>query len=315
MIRYFARRLAHGAVLLLLVSLLAFAFSQLAPGDPYSELANDPRVSPETVQALRDQAGLDRPFAERYLAWLASVARGDFGYSVTYAGPVAPLLGARIRATLLLTVTATLLAWLIAVPFGIWNAAARNTWLDGVAKALLAVLLSVPDVVLAVALLLLAVETGWFPVGGMTSARDGGSADVLRHLVLPVIVLVAGSVPVLIRHVRASLTEAMEAPYALNARAQGIGGSRLMFRHLLPAAAHPLVSLFGLSLGTLLSGSLLVEVVMGWPGMGPLFLDAITARDYAIVLAAVLLSTSFLIAGNLVADLLLYRLDPRIRVK
>ncbi len=315
MIRYLAARVVHGAALLVVVSVLAFAFAQLAPGDPYSELANDPRVSRQTVETLRARAGLDRPFAIRYAAWVGSVFRGDLGYSLTYAGPVAPLLVPRIRATLLLTITSTLLAWFIAIPFGIWNAAVRDTWLDGAARVLLALLLCIPDLVLAIALLVLAVETGWFPVGGMTSSENAGVADLLRHLVLPVTVLAAGMAPVLVRHVRASLVAAANAPFALNARAHGAGWWRLWFRHLLPAAVHPLVSLFGLSIGALLSGSLLVEVVMGWPGLGPLFLEAVMARDYAIVLATVLLSTSFLIAGNLVADLLLYRLDPRIRVR
>ncbi len=125
--------------------------------------------------------------------------------------------------------------------------------------------------------------------------------------------LTLGLLPVLIRHVRAAVAEAMGAPFAMAARAHGIAGRRLLVRHILPAALNPLISLFGFSLGTLLSASLLVEVIVGWPGLGPLFLDAIFARDYALVLGVVLVSTTFLIAGNLVADLLLYRADPRIR--
>jgi peptide/nickel transport system permease protein len=121
--------------------------------------------------------------------------------------------------------------------------------------------------------------------------------------------------PILVRHVRAAMVEAMDAPFALSARAHGIPRLRLLFRHLLPAALNPLISLFGFSLGALLSASLLIEVIMGWPGLGPLFLDAIMARDFALVLGVVMLSTIFLVAGNLVADLLLYRMDPRIRLR
>jgi peptide/nickel transport system permease protein len=139
--------------------------------------------------------------------------------------------------------------------------------------------------------------------------------DVAWHLVLPVAVLVLGMLPILVRHVRASMAEAIDSPFALSARAQGISRRRLLFRHLLPAAANPLISLFGFSLGTLLSASLLIEVVMGWPGLGPLFLEAIMARDFALVLAVVMLSASFLVVGNLLADILLYRMDPRIRMK
>jgi peptide/nickel transport system permease protein len=313
--RYIARRLLHGLLLLVGVSMLSFAFAELAPGDYFSELRNDPRVLPETVAALRTQSGLDRPLPLRYAAWVASVLRGDFGYSLAYNSPVGPLLWGRVRATLLLTGTATLLAWLIALPLGIWNATARGTWCDSVSKVVLSFLLAIPDLLLAIVFLMLAVETGYFPAGGMVSPGPWRVRDVAWHLALPVAVLVMGMLPTLVRHVRASMAEAIDSPFALSARAQGIPRRRLLFRHLLPAAANPLISLFGFSLGTLLSASLLVEVVMGWPGLGPLFLEAIMARDFALVLAVVILSASFLVVGNLLADILLYRMDPRIRMK
>jgi peptide/nickel transport system permease protein len=313
--RYIARRLLHGLLLLVGVSLLSFVFADLAPGDYFSQLRTDPRVSAQTVAALRAQYGLDRPLPVRYAAWVASVLRGDFGYSLAYNSPVGPLLWARVRATLLLTGTATLLAWLIALPLGIWNATVRGTWGDSVSKVVLSFLLAIPDLLLAIVFLMLAVETGYFPTGGMVSPGPERVKDVAWHLVLPVAVLVLGMLPTLVRHVRASMAEAIDSPFALSARAQGIPRHRLLFRHLLPAAANPLISLFGFSLGTLLSASLLIEVVMGWPGLGPLFLEAIMARDFALVLAVVMLSASFLVVGNLLADILLYRMDPRIRMK
>ena len=313
--RYIGRRLLHGLLLLVGVSLLSFLFADLAPGDYFSELRADPRVSAAAVAALRAQYGLDRPLPVRYAAWVASVLRGDFGYSLAYNSPVGPLLWARVRATLLLTGTATLLAWLIALPLGIWNATARGTWGDSVSKVVLSFLLAIPELLWAIVFLMLAVETGWFPAGGMVSPGPERVEDVAWHLVLPVAVLVLGMLPILVRHVRASMAEAIDSPFALSARAQGIPRQRLLFRHLLPAAANPLISLFGFSLGTLLSASLLVEVVMGWPGLGPLFLEAIMARDFALVLAVVMLSASFLVVGNLLADILLYRVDPRIRMK
>jgi peptide/nickel transport system permease protein len=313
--RYIARRLLHGLLLLVGVSVLSFAFADLAPGDYFSELRNDPRVLPETVAALRAQSGLDRPLPVRYAAWVASVLRGDFGYSLAYNSPVGPLLWGRVRATLLLTGTATFLAWLIALPLGIWNATARGTWADSVSRVVLSFLLAVPDLLIAIVFLMLAVETGYFPTGGMVSPGPLRVQDVAWHLALPVAVLVLGMLPTLVRHVRASMAEVIDSPFALSARAQGIPRQRLLFRHLLPAAANPLISLAGFSLGTLLSASLLIEVVMGWPGLGPFFLEAIMARDFAVVLAVVILSASFLVAGNLLADILLYRVDPRIRMK
>jgi peptide/nickel transport system permease protein len=319
--RYIAGRALHGLFLLIAVSVLSFLFASLAPGDYFSEMRLDPRISAGAVEGMRTSTGLDRSLPVRYFRWAASVARGDMGWSLAYHGPVTPLLWPRLRATLLLTGTATLLAWLVALSLGVWAASQRGTWRDGAVNTFLALLLSVPDLLLAIVFLAFAVRTGLFPAGGMTSAEYAslgaapGALDILRHLALPAAALALGMLPVLARHVRASMLETMDSPFALNARAQGIPRLRLLFRHLLPAALNPLISLFGLSLGTLLSASLLIEVVMGWPGLGPLFLEAIMARDFALALAVAMLSTAFLAAGNLVADILLYRADPRIRVR
>jgi peptide/nickel transport system permease protein len=320
-VRYALGRLLHGVVLLAALSFAAFSFAQLAPGDYYSDLRVDPRIAPETVERLREEAGLHKPFLARYADWALSAARGDFGRSLAYGAPAGPILQERIGATLILTGSATLFAWLLAVPIGIWTAARRRGWPDLASKAVLSVLLILPDLVVAIALLALAVETGWFPAGGLQSpgaASLGAGArlrDLLWHLTLPAAVLVIGMLPVLARHVRNAVVEVMDAPFALAARAHGIPLRRRLFRHLLPVAANPLIGLFGFSIGTLLSASLLVEVVMGWPGLGPLLVDAILARDIAVVLGSVMLSATFLVAGNLIADLLLYRVDPRIRVK
>ena len=181
--------------------------------------------------------------------------------------------------------------------------------------------IALPDLVLVLGLLLLAVRTGWFPTGGMVSLGHeqmpwgARVKDVAFHLVLPVAALVLGIVPALVRYVRASVADALGAPFVRAARAHGIPERRVLFRHALPAAANPLVSLFGLSLAGLLSMSLLVEVVMSWPGLGPLFLEAILARDFHLVLGPVLASTFLLLGGNLLADLLLAATDPRIRTE
>lgn len=319
--KYIARRLLHGLFVLAAASILSFLLASLAPGDFFSELRLDPRVSVQTVEGLRHEHGLDRPLLKRYASWVASAAQGDFGYSLAYNGPVGPLLGQRMRGTLLLTGAAVLASWLLAIPLGIWSATQRGTWRDSICRGLISLLLSIPELLLAIVFLVLAVESGWFPAGGMMRPEwDSLSAfervrDVVWHLVLPVTVLVLGMLPVLVRHTRAAMIEVMDSAFAVNARAQGIPRRRLLVRHLLPAAAGPLVGLFGLSFGTLLSASLLLEVVMSWPGLGPLFLEAIMARDFALVVGVVMLSTALLITGNLVADVLLYRLDPRIRMR
>lgn len=313
--KYAVRRLLHSLILLGGVSVLSFLFADLAPGDFFSEMRLERGVTAETVAALRAQRGLDRPLPVRYAAWLGSMARGEFGYSLAYNSAVGPLLRQRIPGTLLLTASATLVAWLMAIPLGIWNAARRGTASELAIKVSLSILLSIPELLLAIILIVLAVETGWLPVGGMHTPGSESAGDTLRHMVIPVGVLVLGMLPVLIRHVRSAVAECLDSPFALAARAHGIRRRRLLFRHVLPAALNPPVSLFGFSLGTLLSASLLVEVLVGWPGLGPLFLEAIMARDFALVLGVVMISTTLLITGNLIADLLLYRADPRIRTE
>ena len=311
----------HGLLLLAGVSLLSFVLVELAPGDYFAEMRLDPRISEATVHALRARYGLDRPLPERYGRWLASLAKGELGYSFAYGQPVGPLLWPRLRNTLLLTVTATALAWLLAVPLGTWWATRRRGPADAALTGLTAMLLALPDLVLVLGLLLLAVRTGWFPTGGMVSLGHeqmpwgARVKDVAFHLVLPVAALVLGIVPALVRYVRASVADALGAPFVRAARAHGIPERRVLFRHALPAAANPLVSLFGLSLAGLLSMSLLVEVVMSWPGLGPLFLEAVLARDFHLVLGPVLASTFLLLGGNLLADLLLAATDPRIRTE
>jgi peptide/nickel transport system permease protein len=315
------RRLAHGLVLLAAVSALSFVLVEMAPGDFFGEMRLDPRLSEETVRLLRERHGLDRPLHERYARWLGSLLRGELGFSFAYGQPVAPLLWPRARNTLLLTATATALAWLVAVPLGVWWASRQRGPAGHALSVLTALLLAVPDLLLAFALLLLAVRTGWFPAGGMVSLGHEAmpllarALDVLRHLALPAAALVLGVLPVLLRHVRGAVAAALGEPFVRAARAHGIGERRILFRHVLPAAANPLLSLFGLSLAGLLSLSLLVEVVMSWPGLGPLLLEAILARDFHLVVGPVLLSTLFLVCGNLAADLLLLAADPRIRAE
>jgi peptide/nickel transport system permease protein len=316
---WLARRALHGLLLLAGVSLLSFVLVELAPGDFFSEMRLDPRISETTLRALRARHGLDRPLPERYLRWVTSLARGELGYSFAYGSPVAPLLWPRARNTLLLTSIATAFAWLIAIPLGVWWATRRGAAMRRALSGVTALLLAVPDILLALALLLLAVRTGWFPTGGMVSVgheempRTARIVDVAWHLVLPATALVLGMLPVLVRYVRASVADALEAPFVRAARAHGIPERRVLYRHALPAAANPLVSLFGLSLAGLLSMSLLVEVVLSWPGLGPLLLEAILARDFYLVLGLVLASALLLVGGNLLADVLLLATDPRIR--
>jgi peptide/nickel transport system permease protein len=317
--KYLARRLLRAALLLWGVSALCFLFTEIAPGSFFDEMRLNPQISQETIANLRARYGLDQTLVIRYEHWMASLARGDFGYSLAYNAPLAPLLLTRAKNTLLLTSVATLLMWLIALPLGVWTANTRGKFLDRFIGTGSSFLISVPEVVIAIALLAFAVRSRMVPVGGMMSlGADELSGweklcDVFLHMLLPVSILVLSGVAIVERHIRASVIEVLDVPCVQAARGLGIGKTRLLFRHVLPLAANPAISLFGFSLAGLLGGSLLVEVVTGWPGLGPLILEATFARDVYVVIGAVMFSAVFMLAGNFIADILLLVCDPRIR--
>ncbi|MGB6717743.1 MAG: ABC transporter permease, partial [Candidatus Acidiferrales bacterium] len=189
------RRFAHAILLLLAISVFSFALLQWAPGSFFDSIRLDPRISSQTVSGMRAEYGVDRPFAMRYARWMGSVLKGEMGFSFAYGTSVGPLLWARARNTLLLTGSATLLAWLLAIPIGTWGAASKGTWGDRACGVAMSTLLTIPDLLLALILLLLAVRTGWFPTGGMISTgvehADFWSnvADVAHHLILPALAL------------------------------------------------------------------------------------------------------------------------------
>ncbi|MGH9737157.1 MAG: ABC transporter permease [Candidatus Acidiferrales bacterium] len=319
--KFLARRFAHSLIILLAISFLSFLLLQWAPGDYFDAMRMNPRVSAQTVETLRAEHGVGRSFPVRYALWMHSLVKGDMGVSFAYGTPVGPLLWPRARNTLLLTGCSMIFAWLFAVPLGVWSAASKNSWLDRICSFATSTLLVIPDLLLFLLLLLLAVRTGWFPSGGMVSSNFEDlsfwqkSADVALHFALPALGLAAVSLPLLLRHVRAAMIEVLDSPFIRSARGHGIPRSRLLWRYALPAASNPLISLFGLSIATMLSGSLIVEVILSWPGLGPLMIQAILSRDVNVVIGVVMLSSVFLLAGNLIADVLLFASDPRIRVE
>jgi peptide/nickel transport system permease protein len=319
--KYLERRMVHGALLLVSVSVLCFLFTDLAPGNFFDEMKLNPQISSDTVAALRSQYGLDRPLPVRYGRWVQSVVKGEWGYSFAYNSPVRGLILLRARNTLLLTGCATLIAWLIAVPLGVWTASRAGSWPDRVCMSGTSFFLAVPEMVVVFGLLYFVIRSHALPAGGMMSRgfeQFGFTekiTDLAKHLIVPVLTLVLASLPILVRHVRASMIEVLNAPFIAAARGHGISRARVLFRYALPAGANPLISLFGLSLAGLLSGSLLVEVITGWPGLGPLLLEASISRDLYVVIGVVMSSTVFMIMGNLLADALLVAVDPRVRTE
>lgn len=320
MIRYVGRRFLRAIALLFGASALSFCLFRVAPGDYYDEMRLNPRISQQTVEALRKQHGLDLAMPLRYIRWLGSVLHGDWGFSLAYNSPAAPLLQERAANTLVLAGAAAFLAWTIAVPLALWAAAGRK-WRRLSFTSVVTGLLVLPDLLVILALTFLIAPSRFLPVGGMTSIDFeqmnlwGRIRDLASHLVIPGTALVLATLPVLLSHTRTAMAEALECPFITAARANGIPKRRLLLRHALPVAANPLITLLGFSIGTLLSSSLLVEAIVGWPGLGQLLLQAILQRDLDIVLGAVMLSAAFYVSANFIADVLLYAADPRIRQK
>jgi peptide/nickel transport system permease protein len=317
--RYTLRRVLSTAVLAMLLSLGCFLILDFAPGSFYDEMRVDPQVSPAAVDALRAAHGLSKPALHRFAEWTGSLLHGDLGMSFASNRPVTELLLPRLRNTLLLTIPALALGWAAGLLTGIWAAARSGAWLDRAATLFSSAFNLIPELVLGSVALLLAVRSGVFPVGGMFSPQSTGgwtatsALDLARHITLPLLVLATMAFPAVFAHTRAAVADALDAPFVQSARAHGVPRRVLLVHHILPVAANALLSLGGLSFGTLLSASLVIEVLFAWPGIGPLFLDAVSARDPYVILAGVLCFACMLISGNLLADLALHYRDARLR--
>jgi peptide/nickel transport system permease protein len=316
---FILRRLLQTVPLLLGVTAITFLLLQLAPGD-FTTLARDnPAVSPETIEAMRRRFGLDRPWYEQYGLYLRNLfLRFDLGISFSRHAPVSVVLGEGLLNTLLLAGSAALVTWGLAIPLGTLAAVRQHGWTDRGLSLLAFAWLSVPEVLSGLLLLWVAAGTGWLPVGGMRSldwealGPAGRVLDVLRHLALPA--LVTGLVPLAsrMRQMRANLLDVLRLDYVVTARAKGLPERTVIVKHALRNALNPLITLFGYTLGALVSGSFVAEIIFAWPGLGRITYEALRAQDQYLVLGAVLLASVVLVAGNLVADLLLAAADPRI---
>jgi peptide/nickel transport system permease protein len=318
---YLIRRLLHMIPILLGVSLLTFVLGALAPGDYFTQLALNPQIPPEKVAELRAKQHVDKPWYIQYAYWLKDAAHGNFGYSYAYKIDVSELIYGRMWNTFILSASALVIAWSVAIPLGIWAAVNKDSWVDRFCSLIAFVGLSVPDLLLALLALMFAAATGWFPVGGVQSPTydlmSPGQQfhDRLAHLILPALVLAAGDLAGIMRQMRSNLLDTLRAEYLVAARARGASEHLVVYKHALRNAINPLLTIFGYSLANLLSGAFIVENVMAWPGLGRLTLDALTARDFPLVVASLVMAAALLVAGNFVADLLLAWSDPRIRLK
>jgi peptide/nickel transport system permease protein len=315
------RRLFHLVPILFGVSLITFLLMSLTPGDYYTTLSQNPQISPEKVAELRAQWHLDKPWYVQYLFWLKGALHGNFGYSIAYKIEASELIFGRLWNTFILSLLATALAWLVAVPLGIWAAVTKDSWADRLCSFIAFLGLSIPEVLLALLALMFAASTGWFPVGGAEGALSDLMSpgeqlrDRLHHLILPTVVLAASELAGIMRQMRSNLLDTLRAEFVTSARAKGLPEGWVIYKHALRNAINPLLTIFGYSLAGLLSGAFIVENVMAWPGLGRLTMEALFAKDYQLVVASVVMASGLLVAGNFVADLLLAWSDPRIRLK
>lgn len=319
LIVYIAKRFLQAIPLLFLVSIISFFIIRLSPVDPLGELRLNPSISQETLKAEQQRLGLDKPKIVQYGLWLKSFLKGDLGVTVT-GEKVSVKLMERIPNTLLLTTVVILLTWLVGIPLGIYAALNWKKPVDRILTVITSIGMAIPSFFFALLLLIFAVKTGWFPTGGLTSYNFSTLSplqkvlNIAHHLVLPVIVLFTISLSGLQRQMRGNLLDVLGSDYVKFARAKGLSENKVVYKHALRNAINPMVTLLGFEFASLLSGAALTEYVFQYPGLGRLILEAVMKSDINLVMASLMMGTIMLVAGNLLADILLKLVDPRVSV-
>ncbi len=340
---YVAKRLLQALLTLLLASALCFFIIQLAPGDYLDTLRENPKISPERIKQLSQQFGLDCTWANewgtrahlpgwlstltcwagQYWRWLIQIlTQGDFGNSFVYNRSVVSLLLERVPATLLLAISSLVMTWTIAIPLGIIGAVQQNRWSDRILQILSYAGQGFPSFITGLILLIFAQNTSpLFPVGDMTSIDHsdlnwlGKLLDIGWHLILPTIALSLTSFASLQRITRGELLDVLRQDYIQTARAKGLPENRVIYIHALRNAINPLITLLGFEFASLLGGAFITEYFFNWPGLGRLILQSVQAQDLYLVMASLMMGAVMLILGNLLADLLLKSIDPRIKLE
>lgn len=318
---YVLRRIFLMIPTLFIVSVLCFVVIQLQPGSFTDRYLEDPRMSPETVARLEQQLGLDRPGWEQYSRWLwGMVTRGDFGFSFFANRPVAGLIGEQITWTVIITTMTMAVSWLLAVPLGILTALKRNSATDAIASIIGYIGLAIPNFLVALLLVALVLALGGRQVGGLFSPEYIGEPwtlgkvlSFLNHMWIPILAIGTSGIAVIMRQMRANLLDVLYADYVRTARAKGLRERVVINRHAVRNAINPLISLAGLSLPELINGTIIVSIVLNLPATGRLLYDSLLAQDQYVAMTLLLMTSLMLMVGNLLADIALAWMDPRIR--
>ena len=315
MLRFLARRGVQALPLLLLISGLVFLLIHAAPGGPLAIYLSNPNVRPEDIERLRRALGLDRPLWQQYWSWLAAFAHGDWGYSFSDGRPVASRIVERIPATLELVGVSIVAALALALPAGILSAVGRGRWFDRVTTTVAVAGISLPAFWFGLLLqLVFAIGLGLLPSAGRTSFGRGDAIDHVQHLILPVTVLAVVQAAAWSRYLRGSMIDTLAQPFVLAARARGLPARAVIFRHALRNAIGPVLAVVMVDAALLVSGAIVTESVFAWPGLGSLFTEALARRDYSVLMALLMLTSTAIVIFNVVADAAHALVDPRITV-
>jgi peptide/nickel transport system permease protein len=315
--RYLLRRLVVSIPVIIGISIFTFGMVAVAPGNAVTAMINPETagmLGPDWVKQQEAKLGLDQPLPVRYWRWSEQLLRGNLGYSTADQQPIAKKIGARIEPTLLLMGTALLISLLIAIPIGVLSAIKQYSLIDYFATILGFAAISIPSFFLALAgIFVFGLKLGWLPVAGMhTIGGQHTFGDLIHHLAMPAFILGLANAAALIRYVRSSMLEVIHEPYVTVARAKGLSERTVIYGHAARNALIPVITVIALVLPGLLGGTVIIETIFAWPGMGQLAITAVRARDFPMIMALNLLIALLILFFNLVADILYGVVDPRI---
>lgn len=315
MLRFLLNRVTQIIVLLVIVSLIGFFILNLIPGGPLAQYSLDPGMTQADIERLKEQLGLNRPLWVQYLDWAWRLVRGDWGTSFRDGAPVLDVIGRHLMATLLLMGSSTVIAIAVGTWVGIRGATHRYSTFDNFATIGAMVALSIPTFWFGlVGIYIFSLKLGWLPAGNMYTVGDESVLDYLHHLIMPSIVLALVHIAVWSRYMRTATLDVINQDFVKTARAKGLSERRILMKHVVGNALLPMITLAGMQLPAVLTGALVTETVFTWPGMGRLFLDSISYGDYPVVMGLLMFSAVLVIFANLLADIAIAIVDPRIRL-
>ena len=318
---FIGKRLIHMIPIIIAVIAISFLLLQLAPGDVFTQMSMNPDMKAETIERYRQAFGLDKPWFVQFFKYIWNALHFDFGYSISYNTPVFRLVSLKAINTLIIALGVILFSWIVSIPTGIYSATHQYKIGDQIVTVIAFVGLALPSFFMAFLLIYLVSKTGnWLPIGGMWSVNVDEmnyfqkAIDLLRHMAIPVFVLAARQMASQTRIMRANMLETMSQQYITTAWAKGLDRKTVIYKHALRNAINPMISIFGFQVGNILGGSVLVESVTAWPGLGSLIFGAIMSQDTYLVVGSLIYSVALLVVGNLVADIVLGMVDPRVRI-